>query len=224
MVIPDVMRPVIQCRFKPMFLAGAIALMALLMTGFALWPKSHLDLALNDPMSSASVYAHWKAGDIIVLVRHAERCDRSSHACLGPEDGITRLGSRSAVDVGQAFQAVGMDNTDVLSSPTTRTTQTAQAMFGKTAISADWLLSCGPALGRDAVAHKAAHRNLVLVTHSGCIDDLEKELGYRHEVKSEYTSSILVSVGADGQLKMLGVINAENWQTTLGNKKMNGMQ
>ncbi|MFC3943857.1 histidine phosphatase family protein [Pseudomonas gingeri] len=222
MVIPDALQPVLprplKPRFKSMFLAVGVAVMALVMTGFALWPKSPLDLAVKNHMNSAGVYAHWKAGDVIVLVRHAERCDRSSNPCLGPEDGITRLGSHAAAGVGQAFQIVGMGNTDVLSSPTTRTAQTAQAMFGKTAITADWLLSCGPALGEEALAHKAAHRNLVLVTHSGCIDDLEKELGYRHAVKSEYTSSVLVSVGADGQLNMLGIMNAEDWPTVLGKK------
>nr|WP_232000375.1 histidine phosphatase family protein [Pseudomonas asplenii] len=166
-------------------------------------------------MHSTGVYAHWKAGDVIVLVRHAERCDRSSNPCLGPADGITQLGNHSATDVGNALQNIGMTNTDVLSSPTTRTTQTARAMFGKTALTADWLLSCGPSLGQDALAHKAAHRNLVLVTHSGCIDDLEKQLGYRHPNKSEYTSSVFVSVGADGQLNLLGTLNAEDWQSVL---------
>ncbi|WP_239687877.1 MULTISPECIES: histidine phosphatase family protein [Pseudomonas] len=195
-----------------------MALAALMATGFALWPRTPIDLAVRDHLRSTGVYAQWKAGDVIVLVRHAERCDRSSNPCLGPEDGITRLGNRSAAQVGRAFQQVGMNNTDVLSSPTTRTAQTAQAMFGKSAITADWLVSCGPTLGQDALAHKAAHRNLVLVTHSGCIDDLEKQLGYRHVAKSEYTSSLFVSVGADGQLKMLGILNAEDWPTALGTR------
>ncbi|WP_232434425.1 histidine phosphatase family protein [Pseudomonas asplenii] len=213
-VPPQPLKP----RVKSTLLAIGMTLVALMATGFVLWPKSPLDLAVRDHMHSAGLYAQWKTGDVIVLVRHAERCDRSSNPCLGPEDGITQLGNRSAADVGKAFQQVGMNNTDVLSSPTTRTVQTAEAMFGKSAITADWLVSCGAALGQDALAHKAAHRNLVLVTHSGCIDDLEKQLGYRHVPKSEYTSSVFVSVGADGQLKMLGILNAEDWQTALSMK------
>lgn len=208
----------LERRAKSALLAIGMILTALTATGFALWPKSPIDLAVRDHMRSTGVYAQWKAGDVIVLVRHAERCDRSNNPCLGPEDGITRLGNRSAADVGRAFQQVGMSNTDVLSSPVTRTAQTAEAMFGKSAITADWLVSCGPTLGQDALAHKAAHRNLVLVTHSGCIDDLEKQLGYRHVAKSEYTSSVFVSVGTDGNLTMLGILNAEDWQSALSTK------
>ncbi|SEI19284.1 Phosphohistidine phosphatase SixA [Pseudomonas asplenii] len=218
-VIPTAIQAVLKqpltFRVNSVLLAIGLTLATMTATGFALWPRTPLNLAVQDHMHSTGVYAHWKAGDMIVLVRHAERCDRSSNPCLGPADGITQLGNHSASDVGNALQHIGMANTDVLSSPTTRTTQTARAMFGKTALTADWLLSCGPSLGQDALAHKAAHRNLVLVTHSGCIDDLEKQLGYRHPNKSEYTSSVFVSVGADGQLSLLGTLNAEDWQSVL---------
>lgn len=199
---------------KIIFSAIAVAL-TIVVSGFMLWPATPQDLALDNQMQQSGLYEHWRAGQVIVLVRHSERCDRSANPCLGPADGITQLGNHSATDVGNALQNIGMTNTDVLSSPTTRTTQTARAMFGKTALTADWLLSCGPSLGQDALAHKAAHRNLVLVTHSGCIDDLEKQLGYRHPNKSEYTSSVFVSVGADGQLSLLGTLNAEDWQSVL---------
>jgi len=170
-------------------------------------------------MTRTGVYAHWKAGDMIVLVRHSERCDRSSNPCLGPQDGITQVGKQTAADVGKSFETLGMTNADVLSSPTTRTTQTAQSMFGTDAVVADWLLSCGPALGREALAHKAASRNLVLVTHSGCIDDIEKKLGFRHPTKSEYTSSVFISVDANGRLTLQGYLNPEGWKTVLAQKK-----
>lgn len=34
----------------------------------------------------------WAKGDVIALVRHGERCDRSTTQCLGPADGVTVRG------------------------------------------------------------------------------------------------------------------------------------
>jgi phosphohistidine phosphatase SixA len=207
---------VITTRLKKQLLgAGAAIVSMVLATGFMLWPKTPVNLGEDDHMNSAGVYEHWRAGDVIVLVRHAERCDRSSNPCLGPADGITHIGSIAAAEVGKAFKTIGMDNADVLSSPATRTLQTSSYMFGHAAPAQDWLVSCGKPLRDDALAHKAAHRNLVLVTHSECISDLESQLGFKHARSSEYTSSLFVSVTADGQLNVLGVMNEQDWAPTL---------
>ena len=34
---------------------------------------------------------HWESGNVIFLIRHEERCDRSNNPCLGPDEGITAL-------------------------------------------------------------------------------------------------------------------------------------
>jgi broad specificity phosphatase PhoE len=176
-----------------------------------MWHTSPANLGSADAQAHAELLKHWHAGEVVVLVRHAERCDRSSNPCLGPADGITRLGSETATAVGQGFKGLGMAQTDVFTSPVTRTQQTAHAMFGKDAVAQEWLASCGTALRNDVVAHKVAHRNSVLVTHSGCISDFEKETGFKHAADSEYTSSLFVSIDAQGQLKVLGILQPEDW-------------
>lgn len=186
-------------------------LVAALVTGFVMWHTSPANLGSADAQAHAELLKHWQAGEVVVLVRHAERCDRSSNPCLGPADGITRLGSETATAVGQGFMGLGMAQTDVFTSPVTRTQQTAHAMFGKDAVAQEWLASCGTALRNDVVAHKVAHRNSVLVTHSGCISDFEKETGFKHAADSEYTSSLFVSIDAQGQLKVLGILQPEDW-------------
>lgn len=166
-------------------------------------------------MAAAGVFERWQAGNVVVLVRHAERCDRSSNPCLGPADGITRMGSTAAANVGKAFQAMGMENTDIMNSPLTRTTQTARYMFDKQSVSQEWLATCGDTMRDDVLAHKVAHRNLVLVTHSGCISDFESQMGFKHARSSEYGSALFVSVGAGGQPQVLGILNAQDWQSVL---------
>ncbi|MVV49880.1 histidine phosphatase family protein [Pseudomonas sp. PB120] len=199
---------------KLAFILVALAIVVVV-TGFALWPKSPANLAHSSARETAELMRRWQAGDIVVLVRHAERCDQSSNPCLGPLDGITRVGSDSAVALGQRFTQLGMAQTDVFSSPLTRTAQTSHDMFGHDAVAQDWLASCGSGLRNDVVAHKRAHHNLLLVTHSGCIRDFEAATGFAHAAKSKYVSSLFISVDATGELQVLGIANAEGWPALL---------
>ncbi|RON52418.1 histidine phosphatase family protein [Pseudomonas frederiksbergensis] len=199
---------------------SALVMVAALVTGFVIWHRSPADLGSANAQTHAELLQHWRAGDVVVLVRHAERCDRSSNPCLGPADGITQLGSQSASAVGQGFVRLGMAQTDVFASPVTRTEQTAHYMFGKEATNQEWLASCGKTLRDDVIAHKVAHRNTVLVTHSGCISDFEVQTGFKHAKASEYSSSLFASIGTDGQLKVLGVLNADDWHSLLSDKAL----
>lgn len=204
--------------FKSVVAMGSLAV-AVLVAGFVLWPKSPANLAQEGAQARAQLLQQWRAGEIAVLVRHAERCDRSSNPCLGPADGITRVGSESAAGVGQGLARLGLTHTDILTSPVTRTVQTAHYMFNSDPRTQEWLATCGTSLRNDVVAHKVAHRNLVLVTHSGCIADFEKQTGLRHAAKdAEYGSSLFVRIDGDGQLQVLGIVNAEDWNTLLQEK------
>lgn len=198
--------------FKLLSAVFGALLVTALVTGFVMWPRSPVSLVNAQPSLRAQWLQGWEAGEMVVLVRHTERCDRSDHPCLGPEDGITQVGSDAAQVVGQGLVHLGMAQADVLSSPLTRTTQTAHYMFGKDAQTQEWLADCGSTWRNDIVAHKRAHRNLVLLTHSGCIGDFEAMSGFKHAAKSEYGSSLFIHVDNNGQLQVLGVVNAEDWR------------
>lgn len=197
---------------------SALVVTAALATGFVLWHRSPVDLGSAGAKAQAEVIRHWQAGEVVVLVRHAERCDRSSNPCLGPADGITQLGSQSAAAVGRGFVGLGMAQADVFASPVTRTEQSAHYMFGKAAATQEWLASCGATLRDDVIAHKIPHRNSILVTHSGCISDFEKQTGYQHAAFTDYSSSLFVSIDSDGKLKVLGLLNDADWHSLLREK------
>ncbi|MEB0045201.1 MULTISPECIES: histidine phosphatase family protein [unclassified Pseudomonas] len=197
-------------------LAACVLLAVVLVTTYFLFTRSPANLGNAGSQASAELLRQWKAGEVAALVRHAERCDRSSNPCLGPADGITRIGSEAAATVGQGFMQLGMSQTDVFTSPMTRTQQTARAMFDKDAATQEWLTGeCSQNLRDDVIAHKVPHRNLVLVTHSGCISHFEAQSGFKHAAATEYTSSLFVSIGNDGKLKVLGVLNAADWHSLL---------
>jgi len=211
---------IITSRLGKLVAATVALVIAALVTGFVWWPRSPINLATAGSEASSSLVDRWQAGEVVVLVRHAERCDQSSNPCLGPADGITRVGSEAATAVGQGFMQLGMTQTDVLSSPATRTAQTSRYMFGKDAMTQEWLVSCGKTLRNDVVAHKQAHRNLVLVTHSGCISDFEAQTGFERATTSKYGSALFVQIAADGQPQVLGIVNATDWQTLLHGKAL----
>ncbi|WP_124401191.1 histidine phosphatase family protein [Pseudomonas synxantha] len=188
---------------------------AALLTGFLLWPVSPLDLGVGNRLVTSGVLASWRNGDVVVLVRHEERCDRSTNPCFGPAGGLTVQGSQRAAQLGKAFDSLGMELTDVLSSPTTRTAQTSLFMFGKAELSPGPLAICGDAMGEEILGHKRSGRNLMLITHSACMSDFQKSLGFPHAAAAEYGSALFVKVLPNGEFEALGTMNMRQWTVAL---------
>lgn len=175
------------------------------------WGQSTGPQALEhaSPVELENVRAAWGRGDIIAIVRHAERCDQSDAPCLSLPDGITARGKGEAVRLGGMYRALGLTKTDVFYSPVTRTKQTATAMFSEKAKGQEWLASCETSLLDDALKHKRKGHNLVLITHSGCIQHVEQALGIERPGKPDYISSLFISIGGDSQEpKILGVMSS----------------
>lgn len=194
---------------------ATIIVFALLVTAFLFWPRSPEDLGIGNRLVTSGVLASWRNGDLVVLVRHEERCDRSDNPCFGPADGLTINGTQRAADLGIAFETLGMERTDVLSSPTTRTAQTSLFMFGKTELSPGPLAICGDAMGEEILSHKQPDRNLMLITHSACMNDFQEALGYPHAQAAEYGSALFVQVLPNGTFNVMGTMKSEGWAAVL---------
>ena len=180
-----------------------------------LWSASPQDLSVGRRMLTSGVMSSWRNGDLIVLIRHEERCDHSEKTCLGPADGLTIAGAITAMSVGEAFHVLGISNSDILSSPAMRTVQTSLFMFGKASLLSDPSSICGKTMSAELLAHKERGRNLLLVTHSGCISEIERDLGCPRATHAEYGSALFVKVSADGRLEVLGALNTKDWAAAL---------
>ena len=192
-----------------------LAVVALLLGCSLLWPASPRDLGVGNRLLTSQVMPLWRDGEVIVLVRHEERCDRSTNPCLGPVEGLTVNGSQQAEKLGKAFNALGMDGSDVLASPAIRTAQTLRFMFGKNELTSGQQAVCGAAMGEELLSHKTPGRNLVFVTHSGCIADFESTLGFPHAAFPKYGSALFVQVLPNGKFKTLGIVNGPDWPAAL---------
>lgn len=199
---------------KKLLVPGLCALLLLAASATWLSTRTHvMSLGSEQQMLDSGVYAEWAKGKVIVLIRHAERCDRSANPCLSDPTGITVEGSQAAVEVGNGLQRLGLDDAEVLSSPEYRTRQTAHFIFGKEVASRDWIAECDHDFTHAALQGKRPGVNLVLVTHSGCIDHVERQLKVPGgERSSEYASALFVSMNNDGKARILGQMNANEWR------------
>jgi phosphohistidine phosphatase SixA len=175
-------------------------------------PDAPVDLVQGDRLMTSGFYAGWQRGDLVVVMRHVERCDHSTNPCLDQPDGITRKGRDVATALGTSIRAMDLSNTDLYNSPLRRTEQTAQWVFNRTTPAQDWLINCRKTMLDEVLKHKLDHRNLMLVTHSECITQLEKSLNVSGPASLGYGSSLIVSVDPkDHSAHVLGVVDAQSW-------------
>jgi len=185
---------------------------------FLLKPASLTDLSQGHNAATAGLNLHWAKGDMIVLVRHVERCDHSTAPCLSGTDGITVRGKDVAQQVGLQFHTLGLERTDIYSSPVTRAAQTSTFMFNYASANEEWLSNCRQNIVRDALQHKVKDHNLILVTHSECISQFEKDIKLPASGTPGYGSALFVTVDENAPLPhALGFIDANDWSKVLRN-------
>ena len=89
-------------------------------------------------------------------------------------------------------------------------------MFERPVQAQDWLFNCRGTLLSDALKHKVPGRNLVLVTHSECMDQLEQSLHVATDTAFGYGASLFIDVPSpDAQPTMLGYIETGDWDRVL---------
>ncbi|EHX2144424.1 histidine phosphatase family protein [Escherichia albertii] len=114
---------------------------------------------------------------VIVMFRHAERCDRSGNPCLSDKTGITVKGTRDARELGKAFSA-DIPNFDLYSSNTVRTIQSATWFSAGKKLTVDKkLLQCGSEIYNTIknVQTKSPDKNIVIFTYNHCLTYIAKD-------------------------------------------------
>jgi phosphohistidine phosphatase SixA len=173
-----------------------------------------MDLGAGNNMIKSGLEEQWRQGSVVVMIRHAERCDRSANPCLGAADGITVDGSNAALAVGTGLRRLGLEKARMIASPLTRTRQTADFVSGQPVTTQDWVGECDDGFKGAVLAHKSDNENLILITHSGCIDHFERQMGVRAGSRSSaYTQAVFVQVDGKNKPRIIGSLNAAQWET-----------
>lgn len=189
---------------------------AVLFLFFLFAPPAAPELRLDSQQGMASLTSAWAKGEVIVLIRHMERCDRSAGPCLDAPDGITVAGKNLAVEQGAAFARLGIEGADIFTSPYTRTRQTSSHLFKVAVPELAWLAECKTVTPDVLAPLKVEGRNLILVTHSHCIEKIEKDIGLA--VEEPPYGGMLFLTFADGRPQPVatGTITAERFIANIG--------
>ncbi|MBY8951569.1 histidine phosphatase family protein [Pseudomonas carnis] len=154
---------------------------------------------------------YWKGGNVILVIRHEERCDRSNNPCLGPDEGITALGSERAEETGIHLKALfDFDDAVMFTSPMTRTVQTSDFMLGKASLLSDREAICGNDIVDKLLKHKNSGRNLIVMTHNTCMKDIIKSSGHRQSWSPEYGSLLFAKTTSKNEIQIVGTLNADD--------------
>lgn len=198
-----------------------LALPFLAAVALAVWifdPPELPDLSTEESIEDHNVRNSWQLGEVVVLVRHLERCDRSESPCLDGRDGITARSVDIGVALSEEFYQLGVDRAAVYNSPMTRTDQTADILFGGYSSDRGWLNKCrkSDSLLKDVMHFKQPGKNLVLITHSTCIARFEEALGFSSDTPDYGASIFLTTEPGAEHPRILGYLDVEDWDRVFG--------
>lgn len=114
---------------------------------------------------------------VVVLYRHAERCDRSDNKCLSDQTGITVNGAHNARERGKTFSA-NIADYDLYSSDAVRTIQSATWFSADKKVTVDKnMQKCGHSIygSIEALQEKSKNKNVVIFTHNHCLSYIAKD-------------------------------------------------
>ncbi|MGV8842830.1 MAG: histidine phosphatase family protein [Pseudomonas sp.] len=174
------------------------------------------DLSEENREQVPVLLSQWDKGEVIVLLRHLERCDRGDAPCLAGTSGITARSVAGGDALGDDFYQLGLQKSDIYNSPLTRTAQTENLVFDDLGADRKWLYQCKENMLDDAVQSKKPGRNLILVTHSSCISRFEAALGYASNTPDYGTALFFSNDPVSRKLQALGFLHKEDWKRALG--------
>lgn len=174
----------------------------------------------SNSIEAFNLSAHWAQGNVVALVRHAERCDHSDHPCLDGDTGITAIGKDTAIKLGENFERfLPNDHTTFFNSPLKRTVQTSLFMFNGESTSQNWLHeNCKERFLEDILKHKSDGINMVLVTHSTCINNLhtfdqKKLITIDAGTDKSYAVTVFLTISKETHIAyVLGYVYADDWK------------
>lgn len=174
------------------------------------------DLSEESRHEVPALLTQWDKGEVIVLLRHLERCDRGDAPCLVGTSGITARAVAGGDALGDDFYQLGLHKSDIYNSPLTRTAQTEVLVFNDLGVDQQWLYQCKDSMLNSAVQSKKPGRNLILVTHSSCIAKFEAALGYASDTPDYGTALFFSNDPISRKLRALGFLDKDDWKPALG--------
>ncbi len=175
-----------------------------------------IDLA-HEPARWAYLVERWAEGDVILVQRHATKCLIETPNCPDGNERLTQLGRLESAALGDGLRATLGGAFEVRHSHLTRTHDTAVLAFGTSTRSRDLEKPCKETFNAHIRnVQPPAGGNLILVTHSSCINALRgrngrRLLGFNAGRSWNFGLSAFVERGADGHNEAIGCMRPVDW-------------
>jgi hypothetical protein len=179
-----------------------------------------IDLSDNNQAEVASLKSSWENGEVIAVIHHLESCDGVDVQCWNTENknGITKRSLGTGFALAEDLQILGLHKADIYYSPQQRTEETSQVLFGYEGVADESLAKCNadnPLLNA-TMKNKRAETNLIFVVDGDCIAEFQKSLGSTRDTRDNATVLFAINRSLGSKPRLLGFVNAEDWQSTFG--------
>jgi len=148
---------------------------------------------------------------IVILYRHAERCDRSHSQCLEKMAGITMRGNRKAARLGEEMRQLFSSDYSLMSSNTLRTQQSASSFAGAMPVIVNNELDSNECTRQtfpafiEAITHNPAHKMQIVFTHSECLKFFAAHFGHK-AMTAKYLSNLVLDIDRHHHVKVVGTL------------------
>ena len=160
-----------------------------------------------------------------MILRHAIKCDDAEPGCAKNNEALTAAGERQAMEIGNGVRRTLGGRYTVHHSSMVRTRDTALLAFHKSTGDPGISKPCLPGFA-DHIRNLPVTTNMILVTHSSCIDSLEnadgeRHLGFKSGNDDHFGIAAFMEQSETGSLRVIGCVWPHDW-TRLGDSGASG--
>ena len=169
----------------------------------------------EDPVRWDHLVSQWQQNNVIMVLRHATKCDKDVPPCIDGNEILTQRGRLEAGLIGKGVQSSLMGEYIVSHSYLDRTREAALIAFGTSTPKAELSKSCKLSF-EDYILSLETNMNHILVTHSSCINSLkrldgERLIGFSTGKDPHFGIAAFLENKPEGKHELIGCLWPTNW-------------
>ena len=169
----------------------------------------------EDPVRWNRLVSQWQKNNVIMVLRHATKCEKDVPPCIDGNEVLTQRGRLEAALIGEGVQSSLMGEYLVSHSYLNRTRDTALIAFGTSTPKAELSKSCKLSF-ENYVQSLETNTNHILVTHSSCINSLkrldgERLIGFNTGKDPHFGIAAFLENKPEGKPELIGCMCPTNW-------------
>jgi len=169
----------------------------------------------EDPVRWNRLVSQWQKNNVIMVLRHATKCEKDVPPCIDGNEVLTQRGRLEAELIGEGVQSSLMGEYLVSHSYLNRTRDTALIAFGTSTPKAELSKSCKLSF-ENYVQSLETNTNHILVTHSSCMNSLkrldgERLIGFNTGKDPHFGIAAFLEKKPEGKPELIGCMWPTNW-------------